>query len=64
MGIVLVKGISVILFLASSLSTLYTLMRLPLLDRNTDVHPVAVVTGLFCSTVILLITGWYLTVML
>jgi len=64
MGIVLVKSISVILFLASSLSTLYTLLRLPLLDRNADVHPVAVVTGLFCSTLILVITGWYLTVML
>lgn len=64
MGIVLVKGISVILFLASSLSTLYALLRLPLLDRNADVNPVAVVTGLFCSTVILLVTGWYLTVML
>lgn len=64
MGIVLVKSISVILFLASSLSTLYALLRLPLLDRNADVHPVAVVTGLICSTLILVITGWYLTVML
>ena len=59
----LIKGISLILFLASALSTLYALLRLPLLDRNADVHPVAVVTGLFCSTLILVITGWYLTVM-
>lgn len=64
MGIVLVRSISVILFLASSLSTLYALLQLPLLDRNADVHPVAVVTELFCSTLILVITGWYLTVML
>lgn len=60
----LIKVVSLILFLASALSTLYALLRLPLLDRNADVHPVAVVTGLFCSTLILVITGWYLTVML
>ena len=64
MGIVLVRSISVVLFLASALSTLYALLRLPLLDRRADVHPVAVVSGLFCSTIILVITGWYLTVAL
>jgi len=63
MGIVLVKSISVILFLASSLSTLYALLRLPLLDRNANVNPLAIVAGLICSAVILVITGWYLTVM-
>ena len=62
MGIVLVRSISVILFLASSLSTLYALLRLPLLDRNANVNPLAIVAGLFCSTLILVITGWYLTV--
>ena len=64
MGIVLVRSISVVLFLASALSTLYALLLLPLLDRRADVHPVAVVSGLFCSTIILVITGWYLTVAL
>lgn len=63
MGIVLVKSISVILFLASSLSTLYALLHLPLLDRGADINPLAIVAGLICSTVILVITGWYLTVM-
>lgn len=59
----LIKGVSLILFLASALSTLYALLRLPLMDKVANVNPVAVVAGLFCSTVILLITGWYLTVM-
>lgn len=59
----LIKGVSIILFLASALSALYALLRLPLLDRGADINPLAIVAGLICSTVILVITGWYLTVM-
>lgn len=59
----LIKGVSLILFLASALSTLYALLRLPLMDRVPNVNPLAIVAGLICSTVILVITGWYLTVM-